>query len=90
MAFVLQVDPHPDGPAQHALIHVVARIGWAAALVGNSQLAEQCARRASVSQVSCDELAVCWIAGINVQSIDAQHITVDGLQLTSYSHVFFS
>eukprot|EP00775_Hariotina_reticulata_P008282 gene8282-8469_t len=48
----LKVDPHPEGLGQHALLHVVARIGWAAALVGHSQLAEQCAQRGYASQAA--------------------------------------
>lgn len=48
----LQVDPRPDGPSRNALLAVVARLAWAAALCGATQLAEQMAKRAAASPVS--------------------------------------
>lgn len=45
------MDTRPDKPGSDAQLFVVSRIGWAAAVCGVKQLAEQCARRATTSQV---------------------------------------
>jgi hypothetical protein len=52
LLLLFQVDTKPDKPGSDAQLLVVGRIGWAAAVSGVTQLAQQCSRRAATSQAS--------------------------------------
>jgi hypothetical protein len=83
----LQIDPRPDGPTRGALLPVVGRIAWAAALSGAAQLAEQCARRAAASPVST-HLARCRHVR-NDRAAYQQHVRTVDAHLADTAHLPF-